>query len=561
MDAKQVFVKTPAGDEAVRQSTRVVQRNLRMVLVQVDGKLSVGELSAKIGNQRLVESALNDLREGGFIAPKQGGVLVREPSMPPLPALDRVSAISQFSTFGSRPPQEANPVVPPRMASQFSTFGKPILPASGQPGQAAAALPRRRERAPRDMPEPGVVSFPLRWLLGVPLGLILLLLLLVLLYPYNKLKPDIEAASSRLLQTPVHIGDVTLALWPRPAMVLTAVRIGESQDATIEELRIASPWSLLGSGHRPLSGVDALGASVPADFLVTSPLFQASPRLDDNGPAIRLLRFERLKISARDLALHDLSGEVAFGSDGRVERAAFQNIELGIRLQATPTAAGILLNIEGFGWKPLGANLAFGSLQAKGLLQKGKLVIQSLDTTFLNGILTGSWLLDWSGNGLLMAGDGTLLRLDCRKLSAALSPVLKLEGELAGALRLRASGHDWDSLWGNVEASLDADITHGILHGVDLGEVVRSGAGFVARSGTTKFDRLRTVLSISPQQVRGRDIQMTAGMVTASGQFVVGRQHALDANLLVTMQTSVSTVRTPVHLTGTLPEMSAVAGK
>lgn len=38
MDPKLVFAKTPIGDEAVRQSTRVVQRNLRMVLVQVDGK-------------------------------------------------------------------------------------------------------------------------------------------------------------------------------------------------------------------------------------------------------------------------------------------------------------------------------------------------------------------------------------------------------------------------------------------------------------------------------------------------------------------------------------------
>ena len=46
MDQTLVFAKTPIGDEAVRQSNRVVQRNLRMLLVQVDGKLSVAELSA-----------------------------------------------------------------------------------------------------------------------------------------------------------------------------------------------------------------------------------------------------------------------------------------------------------------------------------------------------------------------------------------------------------------------------------------------------------------------------------------------------------------------------------
>ena len=69
MNPKLVFAKTPTGDEAVRQSTRVVQRNLRMVLVQVDGKLSVEELAGKIGDARLVDNALRELEEGGFIAP------------------------------------------------------------------------------------------------------------------------------------------------------------------------------------------------------------------------------------------------------------------------------------------------------------------------------------------------------------------------------------------------------------------------------------------------------------------------------------------------------------
>ena len=57
MDSNLVFAKTPTGDEAVRQSTRVVQRNLRMVLVQVDGKMTVEDLTAKIGNPRLDQSA------------------------------------------------------------------------------------------------------------------------------------------------------------------------------------------------------------------------------------------------------------------------------------------------------------------------------------------------------------------------------------------------------------------------------------------------------------------------------------------------------------------------
>jgi hypothetical protein len=70
MDLGLVYVKTPTGDEAVRQSTHVVQRNLRMVLVQVDGKLSVAEMAVKIGNVQLVEDALRKLEEGGLHCPK-----------------------------------------------------------------------------------------------------------------------------------------------------------------------------------------------------------------------------------------------------------------------------------------------------------------------------------------------------------------------------------------------------------------------------------------------------------------------------------------------------------
>ena len=102
MDQKLVYAKTPTGDEAVRQRTRVVQRNLRMVLVQVDGKLSVQELSAKIGNPVLVENALLELEEGGFIAPTAVAMSVWEDASKQALRKPQVSALSQFSTFGSK---------------------------------------------------------------------------------------------------------------------------------------------------------------------------------------------------------------------------------------------------------------------------------------------------------------------------------------------------------------------------------------------------------------------------------------------------------------------------
>ncbi|HNM21278.1 MAG TPA: hypothetical protein PKJ66_02185, partial [Rhodocyclaceae bacterium] len=136
MDQNLIYAKTPSGDEAVRQSTRVVQRNLRMVLVQVDGKLTVGELATKIGNPKMVEQSLRELEEGGFIAPVLEAASVWEEAKRKIAERAAMAPASQFSTFGPRDgvstgAQQADPRASDSgsIPSVFSTFGRPAVPA------------------------------------------------------------------------------------------------------------------------------------------------------------------------------------------------------------------------------------------------------------------------------------------------------------------------------------------------------------------------------------------------------------------------------------------------
>lgn len=552
MDSRLVYAKTPAGDEAVRQSTRVVQRNLRMVLLQVDGKLSVAELAAKIGNPRLVETALRELEGGGFIVPQQQlssfpGAMERLE-----PKAEQVSALSQFSTFGPR--SRAMSEVwgaDSSAASNFSVFEPP-----SRPGVAGQATPAARDGAGEKAPPRARRGFPLRYVGWGGLGLLLVLALLVLIYPYQRFKPDLEAAAGRLLQAPVRIAEVGVAFWPRPVLKLSGIRIGEAADSQIEQLRIASPLSLLGSRPRVLSKLEVVGASFDADRLAGLPLF----RIGEAGPAVQRMRVERLTITARDLALRELSGDLLFRRDGGLEKASLENAERSVRLEVASAPQGLQFSMEGYAWKPFGGALVFDAMQAKGVLQKGKLLIHSLDTSALGGVLRGSWLLDWR-TGLVMAGEGTLGRMDCRRLGAVFAPAMKLDGELSGALRLRSAGPDWAGLLANVEAALDADISRGVFHGLDLGEVVRRGAGQEVRGGSTKFDRLRASVTITPHQVVGRDVLMSAGMVGASGQFVAAAERPVDGSLVVTMQTSVASMRTPVRVGGPLSSLVAISSR
>jgi hypothetical protein len=75
MDPNLIYVKTASGESAVQQRTIVIQRNVRMVLILVDGQSSVADLTHKTGNLQLTENALTELEKGGFVELKQDSLL------------------------------------------------------------------------------------------------------------------------------------------------------------------------------------------------------------------------------------------------------------------------------------------------------------------------------------------------------------------------------------------------------------------------------------------------------------------------------------------------------
>ncbi len=563
MDSNLVFAKTPTGDEAVRQSTRVVQRNLRMVLVQVDGKMTVEDLTAKIGNPRLVQSALKELEEGGFIAPTLEAVSMWEESMKVADkggAQEPIPPMSQFSTFGPKSLGAFDAAKGNSAATGLSSFGKPIFPsASGLSGEAVLPAIVAEVREPEHDQNRQGMSAGRKGLLGIA-GLAIVLVVTAIFYPYEQFKPALEASATRMLSAPVNIDHVGVSLFPSPSLKLSGVRIGEPVDGKIAELLVSSPFSLLGGAPHHIARIEASGATFSANRVVALPMFMGATA-GTQEVIVRKIVIKRLQLAlGESLSFNDLFGEIVFRQDGAIEKSTFETVDRSMLVNAQAGSQGLALSFEGRAWTPAGTPVSFASLQAKGLLQKNRLLVQNIDTTFLGGILRGNWLLDWS-NGLVMAGDGTLSRLDARKVSAAFAPSLKIDGDMSGTLRLRSSGGDWGSLWGNVEAVLSTEITRGALHGVDLGEAVRRSGVSEVRAGSTKFDRLRSTINITPKQVLGRDVKMDAGMVTAAGQFNSPRNGEVEASMMVTMQTSVATQNASVRIYGVLPNLSATTRK
>lgn len=550
MDRNLIYAKTPIGDEAVRQSTRVVQRNLRMVLVQVDGKLTVGELGQKIGDSRLVESALSQLEGGGYIAPTAEAVSVWQESRLRVERL-KASAASGLSSFVTRTGAVGDVRRGSGAASSFSTVDPPRLSPGRGNGDADDSAAERDGAFRR--------RSPLLLLMSGLLVVLLIAIAVVMFFPYNRIKPEIEKELGQLLRTTVQVGDVSLKLLPRPGLLLSDLRIGARGESAIERIRIDSLTSLLVSGGRTVQRVEVIGGKITADHLAALPQLDVGQERAGSQLAIREAGFERLSIIAGPLVFGELNGDVKFLTNGRIEKAALRTVDRSLRVEMQPSGQGALLTFEGLGWRPTDDSvLTFDSLQAQALLQSSRLMVQHFDARVLGGVLRGNGLLDWS-RGLAMTGEATLERLDCRKVAAVFAPSLALEGDLMGPLRLRGVGSDWRTMWANAQTTLDAVVMRGVLHGVDLGEAARRGQGSLVRAGSTRFDRLGVQVSIDPRQVIGRDLGMSAGMFTATGQFVASRDRQVDAKLLVTMQTSVSSLTLPIRVSGTLPTLQAAS--
>ncbi len=571
MDPNLIYTKTPIGDEAVRQSSRVVNRNLRMVLVQVDGKATVGELSAKIGNPRLVTSALRELEEGGYIAPPLEAVTVwefekklaeekhkQQGNKPSGQADDAPSSFFGFTGKGKKSSGDsaahsvfdAPQTIFAPDSQGFSSFGKPILPTYNR--EAATGFDKQAAK-PAKVKTGGVpVSFILTRIAMLAFALLIVLALAAVFFPYSMFKPEIEAGLSRLLQKTVKVTTVGLELSPTPRIVVKGGRIGDRGEISFDQLSFAPRPGLLWQGAYAINEATIAGVVADVDSVANLPIMSAPTK----GFVLKTLNFERLSLSAGNvLRLNDLSGEFAFLPGGQLEKGRFYSSDRALRFEALPKGNAFDLVLEANGWRPFPMEaLSLDSFKANARYQSGRFFIQEIDTLALGGLLTGSWLLEWQSGTPVMAGELRLQRGDVRRFAAVFAPGLPLDGEMTGQFRVRTSGNDVEMMKANLQSTMQVDLVKGGVIGFDLGRAVRVSVE-MARSGQTRFDVLRADVTVNGPRVDVSHLMMDAGPLVANGDLVVSAGK-VDGHLNATLTTPSARRQIAVKLGGTPSRMS-----
>lgn len=595
MDANLIYEKTAAGEDAVRQRTRVVQRNTRMVLILVDGKSSVAELCEKTGNVQLVESALQDLERDGLIAPKLEQDSVWEQSKK-LAEEIKAAAVNRLSKEEHQAVQKPEPVPdlisPPSSTPEpfsiaplsvfpgqssfskapFSTFGGPpsVMPAMQKEvpeekrpasvGERLSGFFSRKGKADADDaikpirrgPSGPYVSLPLAISLGVA-GVVALIALIFFFYPYDSHRPQIEAAMSRMLGQPINVGEVRATFLPRPSISLERVRGDEASGVQAAHIRLVPEiFSLLGS--RPVfSLVEISNARLTEKSLTALPK-QLTDAFSSNAPAsIQAINFSQLEVAILGLPLADLQSEIRPDQSGKLGPTLFQTSDRSLKVILTPVAGGFLAEFDSYGWKPEAeSRFRFDSLQGKALWDGHSLSLQSVDARIFDGAIQGSLLFSREGQ-LALAGEINVKHMNLLRLAGALGYGTQFEGELAGALKFSGGSSAWSSVLGASSGEGRFSLQRGVLGGFDMVEGVRRGKGTV-RGGATRYEQLNGRLTVQPESIRFSDLSLTSGALHTGGYLDVARDGKLAGRVEVELRGSSSVVRMPLSASGTLKE-------
>ena len=573
MEPNTIYCKTAQGEAAMQQRTRPVQRNLRMVLIIVDGHSDVEALKTKIADASMVVPALRELERMGLIETLEARAARDLAPSTSAQDLDFVldgpaeaPVVEEIILGDDERPGAGEPAAEkPARRSLLSRLGASI---GGLRKRGAARREEREFNQAYDDGEPEEVSLRrvkrggdrmyisgTLWVLIGIVGVLVAALLLAILFPYQRYLPQAEQVLSAALQEPVRIGAARFSFTPYPNVTLERLTIGTEGKGSVRAVRmIPNPLSLLGSGL-DIRDLQVDGVRLDSQGMARAARWFAA---GSGGASLPTARIENLVVALGTTETGALRGEAVFAG-GRLKQLNLKSADGSITVVAIPRDGGFELSVSGNGWKlPLKTDLAIDYIDAKAMADGKGLRVSKADLRIHDGILEGVGELDWSA-GLAVTATLELKRVNAAKLLPVLEPDLNVDGDMSGRVRLEGSASDAAKLLGRLKADGDLFLSRGTVHRFDLVEAVRSTGRQPTRGGFTKFEQLNFAAVLDAGTLRLDRIRLASGLLSAAGDMQVDASGRLGGHLDVEMKGSATVVRAPVVVAGTLkePQLSA----
>jgi hypothetical protein len=586
-----IFFKTSAGEDAVRDRTRLVQRNLRMVLILVDGLTNVASLKQKAGDPAMIETALAELERIGLIASGQADRAQREASDDEALANADTELPLDSGIYADTPTVDTvfedlaaiSPSIGPESAARVAETPSTATSPPPQPSSSGGWIARTRQRwahmreerayenaygkpSKVEMDAPAVpdIASPstpfkarrkrnVRTVLTVVLlGLVVLGVARIVLYPYDEYRPAFEARLSKMLADDVSIGNVRLSISPFPALLLERVVVGRDANATVDAIRLTPGFRLL-LKDQPFQEAKVSGLHVREAGI---------SRLSDwfHEDSVKNLGIDRIPVEnvTIDLGwttLNGLSGTLNLATPGGQVAFEGKTTSGALLFQAIPTAGGLKISAKADQWAvPLDPPLTLGALDFVGTLSPGRLLIDKVEAQAFDGVIGGTGRVVWQPTpGMTL--DLALKHASAARLLEAVYASPLLEGEFAGQIQVASSSPSAKWLGSDTKIEGSATVSRGKLKKLDLAGALRNSAGpqqaAVHRGGDTGFEDLSGKFSVDRSVVRVGSVRLASGLMSATGQAIFSRETGgISGAVNVEMRGSASALRAQLAITG-----------
>jgi hypothetical protein len=377
----------------------------------------------------------------------------------------------------------------------------------------------------------------LKWLVG---GLVAAALLLVgvALALQHWLRTDdfrvrVERQAAAVLGVPLHLGRLSVDLWPLPAVAADQVRLQTRPPLTVERLEARPVWSALLAGRLeiatlvvrqavlPQSGIGALGAAMQKQE-------KKGARKQPQPAGARAPLVLPRSLVLDDITWIDEKGQritvdakAELGGDGLLDSASFKVVRG--RFAGTHGQ----LRHEGAQW-PLRVEIGGGQITGKLQLQPGK----AAGTQLLQGQLATENV----------------------EVAALTAPSKPLTGKLQAQTTLRSEFREPGQVVDVLQTQTRFTVRNAVVQGIDLAKAVETVG--LSRGGVTRLDTLAGQVGTNGKAVHLTNLVATSGGLSANGNVSIAPNRSLSGRVAVDLSTTHGAIGVPLAVGGTVDEPS-----
>ena len=396
-----------------------------------------------------------------------------------------------------------------------------------------------------------------------------LLLILPFLIPMQTYLHQAEKIATEKLGQPVAIGSVHLQLLPSPRVSASDIVVGAHAELKLASLVLTPTMASL------FSDTKILDVSISKPIVEKSALdFVAALKTSSNSASsvnIRHIKIDELQLVWPNIKLPIMNAEATLTSENKLETATLITVDGKLKANVMPDGDEQLIKVNANKWTlPVGLPLLIDKATVEMHFKGNRLTMPNMDIALYGGKLKGDAVASWPANkskaSWRVSGNLSIDNLSVQQPSRMLSRAVYLSGRLFGKGNFSSAAKDAGALADSCQANMPFKVNNGVLHGLDLVRVASLLLKQNQGGGETQFDVLSGVLKVSGKQYQLRDLKISSGLLTATGQVKVKPNKALDGVVEVEVKSGMGMAAIPLNVSGTvehpvlLPSKAALAG-